>query len=252
MIAAIQLTPKHQISADLSKGTPISLPIVHGQSNPNCYWAEPPSFETITSEGFIGSVSDGGPVNYQSLKMTPHGNGTHTECYGHITDSGATIFQSLKDYFFLAQLITVTPVEKTDGDLVVPAEAINMLDLNSPINGLIIRTLPNDQSKLTRQYSGTNPPYLDSQIGRLLYDRGIAHLLVDLPSVDKEIDQGALVTHRAFWGIDRKIRKKATITELVFVQNIIKDGLYLVNLQIVPIEMDATPSNPILYPILNF
>ena len=43
----------------------------------------------------------------------------------------------------------------------------------------------------------------------------------------------------------------ATITEMIFVQDAIEDGTYLLNLQIASFENDASPSKPILYAIEN-
>ena len=39
-----------------------------------------------TDEGFTGSVAEGGSVNFRNIAFNPHGNGTHTECLGHITE----------------------------------------------------------------------------------------------------------------------------------------------------------------------
>jgi len=86
---------------------------------------------------------------------------------------------------------------------------------------------------------------------QLLVKKGIKHLLVDLPSVDREEDGGELKAHKAFWNFNDKVRKDATITELIYVPNKVKDGTYLLNLQIAPFENDATPSKPILYKILD-
>ena len=77
--------------------------------------------------------------------------------------------------------------------------------------------------------------------------RGVKHLLIDLPSVDKEIDGGALLAHRAFWEYPEKTNLERTITELIYVKNSILDGLYLLNLQISSFENDACPSKPVLY-----
>jgi arylformamidase len=115
---------------------------------------------------------------------------------------------------------------------------------------LIIRTLPNDKSKLTRNYNKTNPPYLEESLATYLNKQGIFHLLVDLPSLDREEDGGKLSAHKAFWGIPNKLRPSATITELIYVPNEVKDGTYLLNLQIAAFELDATPSKPVLYPQL--
>ena len=80
---------------------------------------------------------------------------------------------------------------------------------------------------------------------------GVKHLLIDLPSVDKEKDEGALKAHKAFWDVNGKTRKDCTITEFIYVPNKIADGTYFLNLQIAPFENDATPSKPVLYTLIE-
>jgi hypothetical protein len=41
----------------------------------------------------------------------------------------------------------------------------------------------------------------------------------------------------------------ATISEMIFVPGAVADGLYLLHLNIAPIESDASPSKPVLYKI---
>lgn len=65
-------------------------------------------------------------------------------------------------------------------------------------------------------------------------DIGVKHLLIDLPSIDKEKDEGRLEAHNAFWNTQGKVRMEATITEFIFVPNSVTDGSYLLNLQIAP------------------
>jgi len=84
-----------------------------------------------------------------------------------------------------------------------------------------------------------------------LREKEVEHLLIDLPSVDKEKDDGALVAHNAFWNAKRDLRLKATITEFIYVRNAIEDGTYFLNLQVAPFENDASPSRPVLYRILD-
>ena len=81
------------------------------------------------------------------------------------------------------------------------------------------------------------------------YNQKVKHLLIDLPSIDKEKDEGALLAHKAFWNYPVTPRLDAFITELIYVPNEIKDGLYLLNIQIAPFETDAAPSRPILFKI---
>lgn len=238
--------------ADLSKALDISIPLKEGDNNPNCYYAAPVKFETIRSGDFVGSVALGGSVNYQAVIITPHGNGTHTECYGHIsTDKDATLNKCLKRFHFVSQVITVSPVKKPNGDMVIGLEAF-LSRFQEGVEAIVIRTMPNGQEKLHHQYSGTNPCYMDSRIAEFLRENNVKHLLIDLPSVDKEIDGGELKAHRAFWNMNGNIRKDCTITELIYVNNDIHDGLYLLNLQVTSLEIDASPSKPVLFKVKEY
>ena len=122
---------------------------------------------------------------------------------------------------------------------------------NKKRDAVIIRTLPNLEEKKNRQYSNTNPTYMLEETAVFLKEKGIKHLLIDLPSVDKEKDEGKLLAHNAFWNTGGPLRMDATITEFIYVPNHVKDGEYLLNLMIAPFENDATPSKPILYKIIK-
>jgi kynurenine formamidase len=116
------------------------------------------------------------------------------------------------------------------------------------LEGLVVRTLPNESSKLTKDYSETSPAAFEPEALAYLASLGILHLLTDLPSVDPEHDQGQLLAHKAFWCVDTAIRISATITELIYVPSNIPDGNYLLNLMLPNIALDAVPSRPVLYP----
>jgi kynurenine formamidase len=200
--------------------------------------------------GFTGSTAEGGPVNHKQITLAPHGNGTHTECYGHISsESAATINQCLQDYLFVARLISIYPAKEAEDFVITVRDVIEQLNGSSP-EALVIRTLPNDHSKMTRQYSGTNPPYLEPELGTYLARIGVKHLLVDLPSVDKEEDGGLLLAHKNFWQYPLSVRKDCSITELVYITNTIPDDVYLLNLQVLNIHLDASPSQPILFKVI--
>lgn len=249
----IKLTHSGQeYECDLKTPIDISIPLRNGTANPNCFWAEPVSFETIRSGEFVGSVIEGGNVNYKRVILTPHGNGTHTECFGHISaDPEGVITKCLNEYHFIAQLISL-PIEVTEnGDEVIRFNDFIKAIKNTKLpEAIIIRTLPNDNDKLTKTYSGKNPPYIEHQITQYMAKNKINHLLIDLPSVDREEDDGALLAHKAFWNLEGPIRTFSTITELIYVDNMIKDGLYLLNIQIPSMELDAVPSKPVLYPLI--
>ncbi|MFI5221397.1 MAG: cyclase family protein, partial [Bacteroidia bacterium] len=96
-------------TADLSKPLDISIPLSSGGHNPNAYHLRSPLFEPVASGNFIGSVKEGGSVNCENILINAHGNGTHTECVGHISKERITINQSLKQFVSIAQLISIEP-----------------------------------------------------------------------------------------------------------------------------------------------
>jgi arylformamidase len=227
----------------------ISIPIHSGEKNPHAFGIPYPVFEPFKAGNFIGSVALGGNVNCENIYMNAHGNGTHTECVGHISKERITIHQSLKNFVFFAQLITVEP-ENLNEDAVVSRKSVEAM-LLPETEALIIRTTPNSADKLTKYYSGNNPPFLAQELCAFLCSKNIKHLIIDLPSVDREEDEGALAAHHAFWNYPGEPRYDATITEMAYVPNQIKDGLYLLNLQIASLQTDASPSKPILYQLTH-
>jgi arylformamidase len=251
MKAKIQLSSEKTIEIDLADPLDISIPLVAGADSVNCFYAPPMTVEPVRAGNFVGSIKEGGVVNFVNIALNPHGNGTHTECYGHISAENATINQSLRQFHFLAKLISVRPEKMPNGDqIILKKQLIEIVEPNEA-NAIIIRTLPNNLSKLRTNYSGKNAPYFEAEAIEFLVKCGFEHLLTDLPSVDREEDGGKLAAHKSWWQIEtNQIRKNATITELIFVENKIKDGLYLLNLQITSLEIDATPSKPVIYTIL--
>ncbi|TDO78239.1 kynurenine formamidase [Flavobacterium chryseum] len=242
---------------DLSKPIDISIPLTNTDENPIAWYIEKPVIEPVVFGDWIGKVSEGkSSTNFNNIFFNPHGHGTHTECLGHITNDFYSINQSLKQFFFFAKLITVKP-EKIGDDFVITKESISTL-INGKTEALIIKTLPNQKEKKSRKYSNTNPPYLSEEAAIFIRESEIQHLLIDLPSVDKEHDEGKLLAHKAFWNVKDIVnlnpdaRLNATITEMIYVPDEIEDGNYILNLQIASFENDASPSKPILYRILDF
>ncbi len=234
---------------DLSKPLDISIPLANDKGA-LAWYVSNPIIEPVVSGNFIGSVAKGSSTNFNKITFYPHANATHTECVGHITKEFYSINQLLKKFFFLSEVVSITPKHKGN-DCVITKFQIKNAIKNKDIDALIIRTIPNKKDKLVKNYSNTNPPYLLEETALFLKEIGIKHLLIDLPSVDKEKDSGKLVAHKAFWNYPDNLRLDATITEFIYVKNKIKDGLYLLNLQIASIENNATLSKPILFKISN-
>jgi kynurenine formamidase len=240
-------------SFQTEKGKDISISL--NPNGPRAWYVEPMRIEPVRTEQFLGSVAEGGAVNFRDVYFNPHGHGTHTENVGHIVDTDFPVVSSIGSSHYMAKLITVELV-KTDspkgvsqdasqGDWVVSEESLEGFDLN--VEALIIRTQPNDDSKCTRQYSGTNFPYLTVGAMQRIMDAGVQHLLVDLPSVDREEDGGALAAHHLFWNVPSEPNFQKTITELIYVPNDISDGEYILNLQVSNFANDAAPSRPMLF-----
>lgn len=256
----MKATIQHQgktLEVNFSEPIDISIPLTNTDKNPIAWYIEKPVIEPVRFGDWIGKVSEGSSsTNFNNIFFNPHGHGTHTECLGHITHQVYSVNQALKQFLFLAELVSVAPEWQTE-DWVITKNQIQKALAGKTPEAIIIRTLPNDDYKLSQNYSNTNPPYLEDVAAAYLREMGVHHLLIDLPSVDKEHDDGKLVAHKAFWNVkdvkdlNADARMNATITEMIFVGDEVADGSYLLNLQIAPFENDASPSKPVLYAILN-
>ncbi|UTW64229.1 cyclase family protein [bacterium SCSIO 12741] len=236
------------VTVNLNEAIDLSIPM-HPRSDAVLAWyLDPLTIEPVRGDGFVGEVKQGGSVNFRTISFNPHGHGTHTESLGHITNEIYSVNRCVKNYFHWAELITIEP-EKRGEDQVISLEQVRKKLENTKPEAVIIRTLPNEDDKLQRHYSSTNPPYLEEAIGVYLREMGVNHLLIDTPSVDREEDGGLLLTHHAFWNVPENPRMEATITELIYVPNSVADGAYLLNLGFAPFENDASPSRPLLFEI---
>jgi len=237
-------TKKYQI--DFTKPIDISIAIDVSKKNVNAWYIGDPKIFPENFDGQKIKVSEGAAVNFNNIEFNPHSHITHTECVGHITEKEHSVNQNLTQYFFLSELVTIAPTQ-LDDDFVITKKQLKFALGNKKREAIVIRTLPNLADKKAAQYSNTNPPYLLEEAAIYLREKGIKHLLIDLPSVDRESDEGQLLSHNAFWNTGGELRFDATITEFVFVPNDVEDGTYFLNLMIAPFENDASPSKPILY-----
>jgi kynurenine formamidase len=232
---------------DFSKPLDISMPLTSNENATRAWYANAISIEPVRMGTWVGSVKEGNSVNFKNIFFNPHAHGTHTECVGHISADEESINATLTTFMFFAELISVEP-EKINGDsLITKEQLMHCFDNKKNVEALIIRTKPNGNEKLHINYSNTNPTYIDKTAIEYLNEKGIKHLLIDLPSVDREKDDGVLAAHKAFWQFPHNTQHSKTITEMIYAAVNIQDGLYLLNLQIAPFENDASPSKPILY-----
>ncbi len=246
MLADIQ-TRFGDIRVDLSAPIDLSMPLFAGPGHASAWYVGPARYEPVRMGDWVGEVKSGAPVNFRNIFLNPHGNGTHTECVGHISVEDFTINQCLKEFFFVCRVISIEPALQNNGDSVITLAQVQAVFTPGDCDAIAIRTLPNGADKLTKSYSDTNPPYLDHAAAAFLRDSGVNHLLIDLPSVDKERDEGRLLAHKAFWTYPENPRTHATITELIFIPEEVKDGRYFMNMQIASLENDASPSKILIF-----
>ena len=247
VLAEIQHNDK-KFKVDLTKPIDLSITTKSSTDNVNAWYINQPEINPVTLGEWTGSVKAGASVNFNTIAFNPHSHSTHTECVGHISEEFFSVNKALKTFFFLAEVISITP-EALGDDLIITKAQIRSLLKGKKPEALVIRTLQNSKQKKSKHYSNTNWAYLTQQAAIYIREIGVNHLLIDLPSVDKEKDEGKLLAHKAFWNYPKNIRHHATITEFIYVPNKVKDGEYLLNLQIASFKNDATPSKPILYKI---
>lgn len=233
------------LTADLSKPLDISIS-VHRDHSISSFGISGAVYKDYVAGDLIGNKALGGPCNLETITFTPHGNSTHTECLGHIANETYFVNDCIHDRFYMAIVWSLSVAE--DG-LYLNFDAQN-IDALKNLDALIIRTLPNSIQKLNEDYSGKNAPAIRTEDMLKIVAMGINHLIIDLPSVDPEWDNGALASHHVYWDYPHNPRIDASITEFAFIRDDIQDGEYLLKLNVSNFESDAAPSRPVLYPII--
>ncbi len=266
--------------ASLARPRSLAIPLHFDAPGVRHFSAPPATSTALRIDDFTGDVRSGASCNCATLTLTPHCHGTHTECVGHLTAERIHV-RELVPRAPLPALVLSTPVVRAadspettrprpaPDDAVVTGAALQaalravemrlpaapLLPGSEPPLAIVIRTLPNDPAKLTRDYSDGSAPFLTLEAVGWLAARGTRHLVVDLPSLDRSHDAGELAAHRAFFGLPARgvdgpadaVRHACTVTELAFVPDEIADGVALLQLTLPEIDGDAVPSAPLLY-----
>jgi kynurenine formamidase len=259
---------RREVRVDLERPFDLSVELDFQGPQMRHFGAPRASSRPFSVPGFPGSVTRGASCNCDSITLIPHCNGTHTECVGHLTREPLHAQRIVPRSLLPALLLSAEPVtsgetpESADpaphaADRLVTRAALQSgwpTELPFTPQALVIRTLPNEPDKRTRDYTDITPPYLTREAAQYLVERGIEHLVVDLPSIDRAHDEGRLTAHRLFFGLPpeesalvRAARSQCTITELAYAANEAVDGPYLLQLQVPAINGDAVPSRPLLY-----
>ena len=262
-----------KFQSDLSAGRSLAINLEFDGPQPNHFTAPKAKRSGLKLGQFVGRTERGGSCNVDELKLIPHCNGTHTETVSHIVNEQVYIGQIVKPEPVLALLISIEPTDAANttdtyrppsapSDKLITAKQIasqvaSQTGTQNDFDALIIRTLPNVQSKTSQIYTEDHqPPYLTVDAMQAIVETGAKHLLLDLPSVDRMHDDGLLTNHHLFWNVPEQSHQLAadtwrekTITEMIFVPDDVKDGLYLLSIQVPAFCTDAAPSRPVVFPI---
>jgi hypothetical protein len=257
--------------SDLAAGASLARPLEFHGPQLRCFGAAAAQSVPLVVGGFSGRVAQGASCNASVLTLAPHANGTHTEAVGHLTIERVDAWRIIPQRLLVAVLLSVQPQRAADSgessvptpaaaDLLITAAAIARawpapLAARLGARAAVIRTLPNEPHRFGDE--GEPPaPFLSREAVLALIERGIEHLVLDVPSADRASDAGALTAHRLFFGLPPQstqlaasARPECTLTELAFIADAIADGWYLLSLQAPAIAGDAVPSRPVLYPL---
>jgi kynurenine formamidase len=259
------------VQVDFARGTCLAIVLDFAGPQPSHFGAPAARVEPLVAGDFVGTTRRGGSCNVPVLTLNPHCNGTHTESVAHIVDQPVPVHEALPGQPIPASLVTVTPVSAlgsgehyrpalAEGDLLLTAATLRAALADRAeawLVAVVIRTRPNGPDKQTRRHGADSiPPFFSIEAIDYLAGRGVRHLLVDIPSVDKMYDEGRLTVHHRFWQVPEgshtlaaDSRRDRTITELIYVPDGVADGIYLLELQIPAFSTDVAPSRPWLYPV---
>ncbi len=249
----------------------IAIELDFAGPQPSHFGAPAAAREPLLIGGFVGDTAAGGSCNVDSVTLIPHCNGTHTETIGHIVSADVWVGRAVTDSLMLGVLVTIDAVSASQTtenyrpplattDQVITSVAIEQAlkeysDLQP--TALIVRTRPNSTKKTSRVYQADSAPaFFTVEAIECINRWELKHLLVDIPSIDRMYDEGKLTNHHLFWNVAEDTHQltgqcntEKTITEMIFVDDEIEDGLVLLNLQIPSFRSDAAPSRPIIWPI---
>ena len=116
---AIMQWEDQSFEVDFNQPLDIGMALKPGLDNVNCFYAPPFEANPVVAGDFIGDTRKGGVVNFFNVRLNPHGNGTHTECVGHISLERVNINASLQKFHYFARVISVFPQKQENGDRVI-------------------------------------------------------------------------------------------------------------------------------------
>jgi kynurenine formamidase len=231
--------------------------------DPRHFGAPPPAAPPLRLATFSGAVGTGASCNCRVLTLVPHCHGTHTESVAHLTHEPLDVCTVAPLAPMPAWLVSVRPAgahETMEDSVPAPQPGDRLLTRAAIEAGWPARNGFAPRALILRSGHGEAAdddlaPYLSRQAVGLLVERGIEHLVVELPSIDRSHDEGVLCGHRQFFGmppgsrhLGDAARPHCTITEYAAVPATLPDGPCFLQLALPRLAGDAVPSQPVYFP----
>lgn len=254
--------PSAMPAVDFRGAVSLALPLDFSQPHPRHFGAPAATSEAFRTGGFEGEVARGASCNCRRVTLVPHCNGTHTESASHLTLEQQPLHEFLPAAPLPALLLTVRAVDAPssgEDSLPAPRAGDRLVTRASVLEAWAAHQGARPLALLLRtgtDWNDGSPPFLSRQLAGELVERGIEHLVTDLPSVDRLADEGRLTAHRIFFGLPAGSTKLAeaaratcTITELAGFAPHLRDGPCAVQIQVPAWSGDAVPSRPLYLPL---
>ncbi len=264
-----------RLPIDLGAPVSLALPMRFDAGDPRHFGAPAAVSRPLVLPGFSGEVRSGASCNCRTIELTPHCNGTHTESVAHLLAEPLDVCEVVPLGLMPALLLSLLPVAAaTSGEDSDPApQPLDRLLTRAALRAVWPDSLPFAPRALvlrsatppagTTRSGGADeatqePPYLSRQLVTELVARGIEHLVVELPSIDRGHDGGRLCGHRLFFGLPPRstrlaeaTRRGCTITEYASVPATLPDGPCALQLTLPHLAGDAVPSRPLVFRLVG-
>jgi kynurenine formamidase len=251
-------------AVNFATATSLAMTLDFNGPQPQHFGAPPARSTPVQIGSFEGDVTRGASCNCNSITLIPHCNGTHTESVGHLTTGFRPLHEFVPLWPIPALLLTVdvaSAADTTEDSVPAPRQGDRLITRAALLRRWPASAQQAPRALLLRTTSAAqdaNPPYLTRQAASEMVQRGIEHLVVDLPSVDRSSDDGKLTAHRIFFGLpagatDASLatRSHCTITEMAQFPPRLPDGPCALQLQIPAFSGDAVPSRPLHLPLVT-
>ncbi len=200
------------------------------------------SSRTIVDGSFVGTVAASGQ-RVNEFNFAPHAH-THLEALSHKSEDGPSVSECIqRREFVLAKLITVNAKRIESGDeVVLPSHLAALAGSTHKTSAVIVRVNADKYGGLMTNWTAVpNPPYFAEETGRMIKEELGANILAtNLPSMDRRVDNGKGLAHRAFFG---DAAERQLIGELFYLPPSLSDDVYVLSL-IIPGGLETEDAVP--------